>query len=125
MDRFQEDESVRVFVGSITAAGLGLTLTASSHVVFAELTWVPAQLTQAEDRTHRVGQRDSVLVQHLVLEDSIDARMVGTLLSKQHVIDRVVDGGSRDALFEGSFADALVDAACAEEFEGEDESSPS
>lgn len=125
VDRFQEDESVRVFVGSITAAGLGLTLTASSHVVFAELTWVPAQLTQAEDRTHRVGQRDSVLVQHLVLEDSIDARMVGTLLSKQHVIDRVVDGGSRDALFEGSFADALVDAACAEEFEDEDESSPS
>lgn len=123
VDRFQEDETCRVFVGSITAAGLGLTLTAASHVIFAELAWVPAHLTQAEDRTHRIGQTDSVLVQHLVLQDSLDARMVGTLLGKQHVIDRIVDGEKRGPLFQGSFADALIDAASEAEAEDEDEES--
>jgi SWI/SNF-related matrix-associated actin-dependent regulator 1 of chromatin subfamily A len=111
VDRFQEDESCRVFIGSLTAAGFGLTLTASSHVVFAELDWVPAHMTQAEDRTHRIGQKDSVLVQHLVLQDSLDARMVGTLIKKQRVIDMVVDGSPQSDLFEGSFADALLTAS--------------
>lgn len=115
VDRFQEDDSCRVFVGSIMAAGLGLTLTAASHVVFAELTWVPAHLTQAEDRTHRIGQSSSVLVQHLVLQDSLDARMVGTLLGKQDLIDRIVDGESRGPLFQGDLAEVLIDAASAEE----------
>lgn len=111
VDRFQEDDSCRLFIGSITAAGLGLTLTASSHVVFAELDWVPARMTQAEDRTHRIGQTDSVLVQHLVLEGSLDARMVQSLIKKQRVIDQVVDGEATDDLFEGDFADTLLDAA--------------
>ena len=114
VDRFQEDPTCTIFIGSITAAGFGLTLTASSHVVFAELDWVPAHLTQAEDRTHRIGQENSVLVQHLVLEDSLDARMVGTLLKKQRVIDKVVDGSPQGDLFDGSFADAIVEAASAD-----------
>lgn len=116
VDRFQTDPTCRIFVGSITAAGFGLTLTASSHVIFAELDWVPARLTQAEDRTHRIGQKNSVLVQHLVLQDSLDARMVGTLIKKQRVIDKVTDGDVQADLFTGSFADALLDAA---ETEGE------
>ncbi len=118
VDRFQTDESCRVFVGSITAAGFGLTLTASAHVIFAELDWVPAHLTQAEDRTHRIGQKESVLVQHLVLQDSLDARMVGTLIKKQRVIDKVVDGNPQAELFDGDFAEALLtaaDAAAADE----------
>jgi len=91
VDRFQNDDSVKLFIGSITAAGVGLTLTASSHVVFAELDWVPGNLTQAEDRTHRIGQTESVLVQHLVLEGSLDATMANTLVAKQNVIDRALD----------------------------------
>ncbi|MEX1024837.1 MAG: DEAD/DEAH box helicase [Planctomycetota bacterium] len=110
VDRFQTDATCRLFVGSITAAGLGITLTASAHVVFAELDWVPARMTQAEDRTHRIGQTNSVLIQHLVLEGSLDARMVGTLLKKQRVIDRVVDGGESEDLFQGEFAEALQQA---------------
>jgi SWI/SNF-related matrix-associated actin-dependent regulator 1 of chromatin subfamily A len=91
VDKFQADESCRVFIGSIQAAGLGLTLTASAHVLFAELDWVPGNITQAEDRCHRIGQTDSVLVQHLVLEDSLDARMAKTLVAKQQVIDAALD----------------------------------
>jgi len=87
VDLFQNDPSVKVFVGSITAAGVGITLTASSHVIFAELDWVPGNVTQAEDRAHRIGQQNSVLVQHLVLEGSLDATMARTIVAKQEAID--------------------------------------
>ena len=87
VDRFQNDPNVKVFVGSITAAGVGITLTAASHVIFAELDWVPGNVTQAEDRAHRIGQQNSVLVQHLVLEGSLDATMARTIVNKQEAID--------------------------------------
>ena len=89
--RFQEDPSVKVFLGGIQAAGVGLTLTAAAHVIFAELDWVPGNLSQAEDRCHRIGQTASVLVQHLVLEGSIDATMAQRLVDKQEVIDLALD----------------------------------
>lgn len=91
VDRFQSDPKCRVFVGGIKAAGVGITLTASSHVVFAELDWTPAGISQAEDRCHRIGQVDSVLVQHLVFDGSLDARIAKTVLEKQDVIDRALD----------------------------------
>jgi SWI/SNF-related matrix-associated actin-dependent regulator 1 of chromatin subfamily A len=91
VDRFQTDPTCTVFIGSITAAGVGLTLTASSHVVFAELDWVPGNLSQAEDRCHRIGQTESVLVQHLVLEGSLDATMAKTIVRKQAVIEAALD----------------------------------
>jgi SWI/SNF-related matrix-associated actin-dependent regulator 1 of chromatin subfamily A len=94
--RFQEDPSVTLFIGNIQAAGVGITLTAASHVVMAELDWVPARLTQAEDRCHRVGQTDNVLVQHLVLEGSLDAVMARRLVRKQQMMDRSLNGGSAD-----------------------------
>lgn len=92
VDSFQKDQEVRVFVGSLRAAGVGLTLTAASHVIFAELDWVPAIITQAEDRAHRMGQKDSVLVEHLVAARSLDARMARTLVHKQSVLDATIDG---------------------------------
>ena len=91
VDSFQNDPSVRVFIGSITAAGVGITLTAASHVVFSELDWVPGNITQMEDRAHRIGQTETVLVQHIVLSDSLDARMARILIDKQNVIDSALD----------------------------------
>lgn len=91
VERFQSDPTCTLFIGNILAAGVGLTLTASSHVIFAELDWVPGNVTQAEDRCHRIGQTDSVLVQHLVLDGSLDARMAKILIEKQDVIDRALD----------------------------------
>lgn len=91
VDRFQTDPSCLFFVGNIKAAGVGLTLTASSHVVFAELTYTPSDIQQAEDRAHRIGQRNSVLVQHLVLEGSIDANMSRAIVEKMGVIEKALD----------------------------------
>jgi SWI/SNF-related matrix-associated actin-dependent regulator 1 of chromatin subfamily A len=89
--RFQNDPLCRVFIGNIVAAGVGITLApASAHCLFAELSWVPAEITQAEDRLHRIGTRGNVLVQHLVLVGSLDAVLVRTLLAKQKILDRIL-----------------------------------
>lgn len=90
--RFQTDRRCRVFIGSIMASGLGITLTAASTVLFAELAWTPAAQQQAEDRLHRKGQHNPVLVQHLVVDGSIDSMMSRLLLKKQDMIDRAIDG---------------------------------
>lgn len=92
VSRFQNDPDIKLFVGSLTAAGVGITLTAASHVVFVELDWVPHTLSQAEDRCYRIGQDESVLVQHLVLDGSLDAPMSRKLINKQEIIDRGLDG---------------------------------
>lgn len=91
VEKFQGDSGTQFFVGNIKAAGVGLTLTASSHVVFAELDWTPAAVSQAEDRAHRIGQRESVLVQHLVIDGSLDAKMAKTIIAKQKIIDQALD----------------------------------
>lgn len=90
VSRFQNDEDVRIFVGSIRAAGVGLTLTAASHVVFLELDWSPGVMSQAEDRCHRVGQLDSVQVQYFVFKDTIDEWIAKSLLYKQSTIDQIL-----------------------------------
>ncbi len=89
--RFQSDEECRVFVGGITAAGVGITLTAASRVVFAEMDWTPGNMTQAEDRCHRIGQRSSVLVQIPVVDGSLDAKMAQLITSKARTAARVLD----------------------------------
>ncbi|KXS55149.1 MAG: helicase domain-containing protein [Marinobacter sp. T13-3] len=90
-DKFQSDPNCRVFLGSIGAAGTGFTLTQSSLVIFGELDWVPGIMSQAEDRAHRIGQLDNVLIWHAVVDGSIDARMVRRLIEKQEVLDAALD----------------------------------
>jgi SWI/SNF-related matrix-associated actin-dependent regulator 1 of chromatin subfamily A len=90
-DLFQTKDYLKVFIGTFATASVGLTLTAASRVVFAELDWVPANVQQAEDRCHRIGQAESVLVQHLVLSGSLDAYMASRLVEKMDVIDKALD----------------------------------
>jgi SWI/SNF-related matrix-associated actin-dependent regulator 1 of chromatin subfamily A len=93
VDRFQNDPDIKYFVYSISTA-VGTTLTASSRVLFAELDWVPGNISQAEDRSHRFGQENTVWVQHVVLEGSIDARMAEVLIEKQELIGLSLDSKS-------------------------------
>lgn len=98
VDTFQANKKARVFIGTIMAAGVGLTLTAASNVVFAELDWVPGNISQAEDRCHRIGQHDSVNVYHLVFDGSLDSKMAKMIIEKQGVADRTLDNGSTPAI---------------------------
>lgn len=92
VDMFQEGHT-DLFLGNLEAAGTGHTLTRSAHVMFAEIDWVPTVLTQAEDRCHRIGATaESILIQHVVLKDSLDERMLQLIMKKQAIIDKVIDG---------------------------------
>jgi SWI/SNF-related matrix-associated actin-dependent regulator of chromatin subfamily A-like protein 1 len=91
VDRFQNDPSCLIIAGNYDTMGVGYTLTASWHVVAAELDWVPGRMTQAEDRAHRIGQVNTVLVEHLVLEGSLDAHMAVVVVEKQEVQAEALD----------------------------------
>jgi SWI/SNF-related matrix-associated actin-dependent regulator 1 of chromatin subfamily A len=91
VDRFQNEQDLLLFFGSIGAAGAGLNLTAAEHVIFAEEDFVPEKMTQAEDRAHRIGQKGSVLVTHLVLEGSLDARIAKIAVLKGGNIDAIME----------------------------------
>lgn len=90
--KFQEVESCRVAILSITAAGVGLTLTKATVVIFAELYWNPGSLLQAEDRAHRIGQRDSVLVKYLLAKETLDESMWATIRKKLTVVGQSLTG---------------------------------
>ncbi|KAG7353456.1 helicase [Nitzschia inconspicua] len=93
--KFQTCGGVKVGILSMTAAGVGLTLTAASTVMFAELHWTPGVLAQAEDRCHRISQKNSVNVMYLVCDDSnlsIDMQLWHMLGRKINKLGRVVDG---------------------------------
>ena len=90
VDEFQNGSKLQLFIGSLKASGMGITLTSSNHVVFAEIDWVPATMSQAEDRVDRIGQKNNVLIQHLVLEGSVDAMMAKRVVAKQKIIDKIV-----------------------------------
>jgi SWI/SNF-related matrix-associated actin-dependent regulator 1 of chromatin subfamily A len=92
VDRFQEDDGVRVFIGQIQAAGVGLTLTAANTVVFAEHSWVPGDNVQAEDRAHRIGQTMNVMIHHLVVDGSIDSMIAVLLAAKAERSNLALDG---------------------------------
>uniref|UniRef100_A0A8C6K9X0 Zinc finger RANBP2-type containing 3 n=1 Tax=Nothobranchius furzeri TaxID=105023 RepID=A0A8C6K9X0_NOTFU len=90
--KFQSDPETRVAVLSIQAAGQGLTFTAASHVVFAELYWNPGHMKQAEDRAHRIGQTSSVNVHYLIAKGTFDTIMWSMLNRKETVTGSTLNG---------------------------------
>lgn len=90
--KFQTDPDTRVAVLSIQAAGQGLTFTAASHVVFAELYWNPGHIKQAEDRAHRIGQTCSVNVHYLIAKGTFDTVMWSMLNRKETVTGSTLNG---------------------------------
>lgn len=89
---FQQQPSCVAAVLSITAAGQGITLTAACTVVFAELYWNPGHLLQAEDRVHRLGQRDVTKVHYVLGKETIDDIMWPLVSKKLGVINASVSG---------------------------------
>ncbi|XP_027922179.1 SWI/SNF-related matrix-associated actin-dependent regulator of chromatin subfamily A-like protein 1 [Vigna unguiculata] len=89
---FQEKDSVKAAVLSIKAGGVGLTLTAASTVIFAELSWTPGDLIQAEDRVHRIGQVSSVNIYYLLANDTVDDIIWDVVQSKLENLGQMLDG---------------------------------
>ncbi|CAG0906308.1 unnamed protein product [Cyprideis torosa] len=98
MNLFQYDERVLVAVLSITACNAGITMTSAQLVVFAELYWNPGILIQAEDRAHRIGQLDCVIVQYLLAQGTADDYIWPMIEKKLKVLARV---GLSDQNFSG------------------------
>ena len=91
IDAFQNDPAVTVFIGTTSAAGVGITLTAANYVAFASLPWTPALMRQAEDRAYRLGQLRDVMVIVPLIENTLDDGVWKLLQSKQETEDDVVE----------------------------------
>jgi SWI/SNF-related matrix-associated actin-dependent regulator 1 of chromatin subfamily A len=90
VDNFQENDKVKVFVGNIKAAGVGLTLTAGEAVIMNDLSFLPSDHAQAEDRAYRYGQKNNVLVYYPIFENTIEGVIYDILNNKKQVIATVM-----------------------------------
>jgi SWI/SNF-related matrix-associated actin-dependent regulator 1 of chromatin subfamily A len=90
VDQFQENEKIKVFVGNIKAAGVGLTLTAAEAVIMNDLSFLPSDHSQAEDRAYRFGQKNNVLVYYPIFENTIEGVIYDILNNKKQVIATVM-----------------------------------
>jgi SWI/SNF-related matrix-associated actin-dependent regulator 1 of chromatin subfamily A len=94
IDRFQNDADCQLIICSIKAAGVGITLTASSRVAFVELPWHPADCEQCEDRCHRIGQTDSVQCTYFLGKDTIDEWIYSVINEKRNMTKQIT--GARE-----------------------------
>jgi len=86
---------------ALTASSQGITLTAASTVVFAEMNWTPGIMVQAEDRAHRIGQVQSVNVYYLFGENTVDAMIYPRLKLKSEVFASILDGKKTEFKIDG------------------------
>jgi len=96
VDKFQEDDKVKVFVGNIKAAGVGITLTAAEAVIMNDLSFLPSDHSQAEDRAYRYGQKNNVLVYYPIFENTIEGVIYDILNKKKQVIATVMGDVKND-----------------------------
>lgn len=112
IDCFQTDDTQQVIACSIPAAGIGITLTAASDVLFVEQGWNPGSMDQCADRCHRIGQTDSVTVYTAICEDTVDQVIYDLIESKRQLVNAVTDGTPHDPEAEDSIlGDLLVQLA--------------
>jgi SWI/SNF-related matrix-associated actin-dependent regulator 1 of chromatin subfamily A len=89
---FQDPQGPALIVCATRVAAQGITLTRASNVCFLELEWTPAIHDQAEDRCHRIGQRDAVTAWYLLAAETIDETMARLIQRKREVVDAITDG---------------------------------
>ena len=90
VDEFQNNEKVTVFVGNLKAAGVGITLTAAEAVIMNDLSFVPSDHSQAEDRAYRYGQKSNVSVFYPIFENSIEGIIYDILSQKKNIFETVM-----------------------------------
>ena len=106
VDDFQDNDKVKVFCGNIKAAGVGITLTSAEVVIFNDLSFVPSDHSQAEDRAYRYGQKNSVLVYYPLFENTIEGAIYDILIKKKGIFETVMG----DNLDKGSIAELILNS---------------
>ena len=97
VDQFQDNPKIKVFVGNIKAAGVGITLTAAEAVIMNDLSFLPSDHAQAEDRAYRYGQKNNVLVYYPIFENTIEGIIYDILNNKKQVIATVMGDNQHPA----------------------------
>ncbi|MFN0087472.1 MAG: DEAD/DEAH box helicase, partial [Blastocatellia bacterium] len=90
VDRFQNDEGIRVFLISLRAGGVGLNLTAADNVIHVDPWWNPAVEMQATDRAHRIGQDKPVFVYKLLMRDSVEEKILQLQDRKRNLVQQLI-----------------------------------
>lgn len=100
-----QDGKIQVFAGTISAGGVGITLTASSTVIFTDRSWSAALNLQAEDRLHRIGQKSAVQVIDIIAKKTIDAKRIKIILQKWEWVKRLIGDTTSDPIFDEDIDD--------------------
>ena len=90
IDRFQKGQT-KLMIAGLRAGNVGINLTNAKYVIFAELDWSPAIHRQAEDRLHRIGQKNTVFAYYLVGKGTLDEHVSEILVDKSYEIDTILD----------------------------------
>ena len=104
VDAFQNNDKIKVFIGNIKSAGVGITLTKANTVIFNSFDWVPSSNEQCEDRAYRIGQNENVNVYYQLFENTISTRMWHTLRNKKGIISTIIGDKQEDEI-----TDAMID----------------
>lgn len=105
IDSFQKDPNIKLIICNIKAAGVGITLTASSRVAFVEYPWTYADCVQCEDRAHRIGQKNNVMCTYFLGNKTIDEDLYKMIQNKRHTANTIT--GATDKM-EMNFVDSVL-----------------
>lgn len=100
VDEFQNDPDITVFLLSLKAAGSGLNLTSASYVILYDPWWNPAVEAQAIDRTHRIGQKDTVNAYRLIAQDSVEEKIQSLQLKKEELAKQIIREESLNSILD-------------------------
>jgi SNF2 family DNA or RNA helicase len=107
VNKFQNDPSCKVIIGTVGAMGTGFTLTAASTVIFLDEPWNRALKDQAEDRAHRIGTKGTVRIITLICKDTIDERIYELVQKKGKMADMLIDG-KMEVVNKSAYTDYLL-----------------
>lgn len=102
VDKFQEDDSVKLIVCNLAVAATGITLTAANTCIYNDLNFSPAVMSQSEDRPYRIGQKRDVEILYPVYNDTIDSTILEVIENKIKNINQAIDGKETITIFSNS-----------------------
>lgn len=108
VDDFQNKNNIKVFIGNIKSAGVGITLTSSSNIIFNSFDWVPANNEQGEDRCYRIGTKYNVTVYYQLFKDTISSRIWNVLYRKKEVINKIVGENDDERVIEEKIMEEVL-----------------